>query len=139
MGIDRHYLKADEVAERLSLTVSAVYKLCKAGEIPSIRIGAKTVRIPAAALERYLERLEQGEPSFEPDAAELRDVHDVRADLRREAEAFIERVGSDAHTFVARWRAGEIEDTSENADLAIAALGLRTALDAHGVQEPVSA
>lgn len=139
MNIDRHYLKADEVAERLSLTVSAVYKLCKAGEIPSIRIGPKTVRIPAAALERYLERLEQGEPRFEPAAVERRDVHDVRAELERQAEAFIERAGIDAHTFVARWRAGEIQDTPENADLAIAALSLRTALDTHGVKEPVSA
>jgi excisionase family DNA binding protein len=51
---DAGYLKASEVAERLSLNITTVYGMCADGVLPSIRVGEKAVRIPEAAFEAYL-------------------------------------------------------------------------------------
>jgi hypothetical protein len=40
---------------------SAVYKMCKSQQLPSVCFG-KSVRIPRLAYERYLQRLERGRP-----------------------------------------------------------------------------
>jgi excisionase family DNA binding protein len=66
MDVERLYLRVEDVAGRLSLDASTVYKMCKAGEIPSIRIGSKAVRIPAPALEAYLRRLEEASQAQSP-------------------------------------------------------------------------
>jgi len=47
--------KVDEVASRLNLSKSQVYQLIAEGELPSVRIG-RSVRIPAEALRRWLEK-----------------------------------------------------------------------------------
>ena len=83
------------------------------GEIKAIRIGKKTLRIPSSELERYLER----EPTGDPKAA-----------LGERVEAFRKANGKDPGSFVDAWRSGEIEDSPENAEVAIEALALRTAL-----------
>lgn len=45
--------------------------------------------------------------------------------------AFRKEHGKDPDSFVDAWRKGEIEDTPENAEVAIEALALRTALARH--------
>lgn len=52
-------LKPEEVAEALGIARTRVYLLLRAGEIRSVKIG-KVRRIPVAALQAYVERL-QGE------------------------------------------------------------------------------
>lgn len=71
-------------------------------------------RIPSSELERYLER----EPTEDPTAALL----------SKRVEAFREANGKDPGSFVDAWRSGKIEDTPENAEVALEALALRTAL-----------
>ena len=109
-----HYMRVRDYARRFSLDESTVYKMIDRGEIKAIRIGKKTLRIPSSELERYLER----EPAAETEAASLEE----------RVEAFREKGGKDPGSFVDAWRSGEIEDTPENAEVAIEALALRTAL-----------
>ena len=109
-----HYMRVRDYAHRFSLDESTVYKMIDRGEIKAIRIGKKTLRIPSSELERYLER----EPAAEPEVASLEE----------RAGAFREKSGKDPGSFVDAWRSGEIEDTPENAEVAIEALALRTAL-----------
>lgn len=109
-----HYMRVRDYARRFSLDESTVYKMIDRGEIKAIRIGKKTLRIPSSELERYLDR--------EP----LRDLDP--ADLDQRAEAFRKDHGKDPGSFVEAWRRGEIEDTPENAEVAIEALALRVVL-----------
>jgi len=109
-----HYMRVRDYARKFSLDESTVYKMIDRGEIKAIRIGKKTLRIPSSELERYLE----GGPSSDLDTARL----DERV------EAFREKSGSDPSSFVEAWRKGKIEDIPENAEVAIEALALRTAL-----------
>lgn len=109
-----HYMRVRDYARRFSLDESTVYKMIERGEIKAIRIGKKTLRIPSSELERYLER----EPAGGSEVASLGE----RVDVFRKAN------GKDPDSFVDAWRSGEIEDTPENAEVALEALALRTAL-----------
>lgn len=115
--LDSRYLTVPQVAAELQMDVSAVYKMCKSHELPSVRFG-KSVRIPRLAYERYLQRLEDGGPQ----AATL-DALDPKDDR----EGFREATGHDPETWIEEWRSGCIPDTPENTRLAIRALALRDA------------
>jgi len=108
------YVRVRDYAHRFSLDESTVYKMIERGEIKAIRIGEKTLRIPSSELERYLVR----EPREDREAASLEE----RVGTFRKVD------GKDPDSFVDAWRSGEIEDTPENAEVAIEALALRTAL-----------
>lgn len=58
------------------------------------------------------------EPTADPEAFSL----EARVDAFRKAN------GKDPDVFVEAWRSGEIEDTPENAEVALEGLALRTAL-----------
>ena len=109
-----HYMRVRDYARRFSLDESTVYKMIDRGEIKAIRIGKKTLRIPSSELERYLDR----EPTVDSEAASLEE----------RVEAFRKANGRDPGSFVDAWRGTEIEDTPENAEIAIEALALRSAL-----------
>jgi excisionase family DNA binding protein len=109
-----HYMRVRDYARRFSLDESTVYKMIERGEIKAIRIGKKTLRIPSSELERYLDR----EPAADPGAAPLEE----------RVEAFRKANGKDPGSFVDAWRSSEIEDTPQNAEVALEALALRTAL-----------
>ena len=47
-------LRIDEVADRLAISRATTYRLIKRGLLPTVHIGG-AVRIPAAALERWLQ------------------------------------------------------------------------------------
>jgi excisionase family DNA binding protein len=55
---ERLLLKADEVARRLSLGRATVYLMMASGELPILRKG-RAVRVPARALEQWIERKTQ--------------------------------------------------------------------------------
>jgi excisionase family DNA binding protein len=136
MDAKSYYLKPKVVAERLSLSDSQVYRLIEKGEIPSVRIGQGSVRVPAGALEAYIEARTTGK--VEPKRVSLNQLPSDREELAEIANAFEERAGHDPFDFVLKWRAGEIEDTAENARRAIDALALRASLIDAGMA-PVTA
>ncbi len=109
-----HYMRVRDYARRFSLDESTVYKMIERGEIKAIRIGKKTLRIPSSELERYLDR----EPTVDLEAVSLEE----------KVETFCKANGKDPDSYVDAWRGGEIEDTPENAEVAIEALALRSAL-----------
>jgi len=49
-------LRVSEAAELLSVARSKAYLMVQTGELPSVRLG-KSVRIPVAALNAYVERI----------------------------------------------------------------------------------
>lgn len=122
-----YYLKASEVAERLNVHRSHVYRLIEDGELPSVRISQGTIRVPEGALSAYIEARTHGGPPT-PRRADLTSISSDRYELLETANAFEERSGHDPFEFVGLWRQGEIADTGENADRAIEALALRAAL-----------
>lgn len=127
MAEQSYYLKADEVAERLNIHRSHVYRLIESGELPSVRIGNRTVRVPEGALEAYVEAHMQGALP-EPRRANLTSLPEDLYGLIEEADAFEERAGHDPLRFVEMWRQGNLPDDGENADLAITAIALRAAM-----------
>jgi excisionase family DNA binding protein len=66
-------LKTGEVAERLGVTDQTVRRWAKRGEIPTIRLGARTVRFDEGAVESLVRRgREPLEPKPQPiDPTEL--------------------------------------------------------------------
>lgn len=119
--VDSRYLTVPQVASDLQLDVSAVYKMCKTKELPSVRFG-KSVRIPRLIYERHLQGLEGGGPE--------RLEHEEIAGPRRDARLaeFRAGTGKDPEAWLEEWRSGEIPDTPENTRQAIRALGLRDAI-----------
>ena len=55
------YLTINDVAEDLSVSDKLVRKLVSSGEIPSIKLGYRTIRIPASGLDKALKAITVGE------------------------------------------------------------------------------
>ena len=54
------YLKLEDVATYLSVSVPQVYALVRSGDLPAIKIGGRGVwRVDNSKLDSYLERLEE--------------------------------------------------------------------------------
>lgn len=51
----RLLLRPTEVAETLGIARSRVYEMIRDSELPVVRIGAKSVRVPADALRAWVE------------------------------------------------------------------------------------
>ena len=60
--MDIKFYSLEEVAELFGVNYQLVYKLVKAGELPSVRIG-KMFRISAPQLKEYMDRQSQGTPA----------------------------------------------------------------------------
>ena len=139
---ESQYLKASEVADILSMDISAIYKMCANKVIPSIRVGEKAVRIPRAAFQAYLARQAEGYDGSRPLLEEAR-----RAEASGEPidaivfrnQSFYERTGYSSYEFAERWKAGDVGDTPENASLLIEALSIREALTRAGVGDRILA
>lgn len=43
----------------LQISLTSIYKLIHAGEIPAVKLGTKTIRVNRKALEEYLDRVQQ--------------------------------------------------------------------------------
>jgi excisionase family DNA binding protein len=58
-------LKIPDVAKRLDVPTAFAYELARRGEIPTVRIGKKYVRVSSAALEKWMAEsgLDTGAPS----------------------------------------------------------------------------
>ncbi len=139
---ESQYLKASEVANTLDMDISTIYKMCADRVIPSIRVGEKAVRIPRTAFEAYLARQVQGYDGSRPllDEARRAEVTGDPIDaivLRN--QSFCERTRYSSYEFAERWKAGDVEDTPENASLLIEALSIREALTRAGVGDRVLA
>ena len=55
------YLTINDVAEDLSVSDKLVRKLVNSGAIPSIKLGYRTIRIPAIGLDKALKAITVGE------------------------------------------------------------------------------
>jgi excisionase family DNA binding protein len=118
--MDEHYIRVRAYAERFDLDESTVYKKIERGEIKAIRIG-KTIRIPSSELERYLNPVSA---LGEEGAARDGKPHNFQESVAR----FEAQAGCSPVDYAEAWRTGQIEDTPENARLAIEALALRETL-----------
>jgi excisionase family DNA binding protein len=119
--VDEHFLRVRDYAARFNLSESAVYKKIERKEIRAIRIG-KTVRIPSSEMERYLAPTAGFEEAGAPQNGEPENLSDRTARFEEEA-------GCSPGEYAEAWRTGTIEDTPDNARLAIEALALRAALE----------
>ena len=48
------WLKVPEVAELLQLPRTRAYELIQRGELPAVRVGERSIRVPRDELERFL-------------------------------------------------------------------------------------
>jgi excisionase family DNA binding protein len=125
------YLKPSDIARRLALHRSQVYKLIKDGTLPHIRIG-RAVRVPAPAFEAYLRSLRA--QARNPDLA-AHETADLREEIESRLDDFRAQTSKDPSAYLDAWKLGAIADTPENAELAMDALALRAVLQ----REPVPA
>jgi excisionase family DNA binding protein len=54
MDSENRLLRISEVADRLRLKHATVRKLANTGAIESVKLGSRAVRIPSAALEKFI-------------------------------------------------------------------------------------
>jgi excisionase family DNA binding protein len=120
-AFDDSYLRPSDIARRLALHRSQVYKLIKDGTLPHIRIG-RAVRVPAPALEAYIRSLHRSPRET------AGTMTSVSGDVASRLAAFQAATGGDPSAYLDAWKSGEIADTPEHAELAIDALALRAAL-----------
>jgi excisionase family DNA binding protein len=123
-AFDDSYLRPSDIAARLALHRSQVYKLIHNGTLPHIRIG-RSVRVPAPAFEAYLRSLQP--PSAEVGTSSSA-VTDALGEIAARLAAFQATTGRDPSAYLDAWKSGEIPDTPEHAELAIDALALRAVL-----------
>lgn len=58
--IERRYLKLEDVALYLSVSVPQVYALVRSGELPAVKLGGRGIwRVDRQKLDAYLEHLEE--------------------------------------------------------------------------------
>lgn len=113
------YLTVAEVADELEITTNGVYKLIQRGRLPAIKRSERGTRVARWTLDAYKQRLAGHGPD-----TRRRSVSDDSDALR---QAFERETGSAPEEWIARWKAGEIEDDAEHASLLVRALGMRTA------------
>jgi excisionase family DNA binding protein len=120
---ERKYLRVHEVAQRLSLDESTVYKMIRSGVLPSVRIGTKAVRVPAERFEAYLQEIASEDQR-------IRDTRNTDAnvsdDVATRLAAFVNTTGVNPFVFIDDWKRGSLDDNDENGELLIEALSLRT-------------
>ena len=54
------YLKVYEVANILGLTEPIIRDLCSDGKLESVKVGYRTIRIPASALRKFIDEKTRG-------------------------------------------------------------------------------
>jgi excisionase family DNA binding protein len=123
-AFDDSYLRPSDIAARLALHRSQVYKLIHNGTLPHIRIG-RSVRVPAQAFEAYLRSLQEAPPR-DPGAGGA--AANAPGEVASRLAAFQAATGRDPSAYLDAWKSGEIPDTPEHAELAIDALALRAVL-----------
>jgi excisionase family DNA binding protein len=121
---DQLFLRPSEVARRLNVHRSTVYAWMDNGTLPSVWVGPRSRRVPAGALETYIERRQEGADERERAAiAEL--IEGVTSSPSQARSAFEHETGMSPEEFSDRWRQGAIDDTPDNARVALRALALK--------------
>jgi excisionase family DNA binding protein len=114
----RPFWKPRDLAKLLDVSSSQIYRLIEAGTLAHVKVGQRTVRVPAASVAEFLG---VGEPAVGPQA-------DTEAsDLDARAVLFAERTGRTPEDFIVAWRREAIPDTPEHSQDAMEALALREA------------
>jgi excisionase family DNA binding protein len=114
----RPFWKPRDLATLLDVSSSQIYRLIEAGTLEHVKVGQRTVRVPAASVAQLL-GVEAPAVGPQTDTAGFdRDAH---------AALFTERTGRTPEEFIVAWRRDEIPDTPEHNQDAMEALALREA------------
>lgn len=116
---DRPFWKPRDLAELLAVDRSTIYRMIDEGQLASVRVGQRTVRVPARAI---AELLGVEEPVVGPSADQI----DFDPDDR--LRAFTERTGHTPQEHIEAWKSGAIEDNPENSADTVEALAIRELL-----------
>jgi excisionase family DNA binding protein len=111
------YLTISEVATELDISADGVYKLIKRGKLPAIRRSERGLRVSRVALDAYQRRVRG-------DSTPIPEIRLIDTGIEELRTRFEHETGLSPHEWERRWKAEEIEDSSENMQLAIRALGL---------------
>lgn len=112
----RPFWKPRDLASMLDVSSSQIYRLIATGDLDHVRVGERTVRVPAASVAAYLRLSAPGTPPA-PEGA----------DLETRQARFVERTGMTPAGFIDAWRRAEIPDSAEHNENAMEALALREA------------
>ncbi|MEV4418813.1 excisionase family DNA-binding protein [Patulibacter sp. NPDC049589] len=113
---DRPYWKPRDIAELVGVNASTVYRMIQKGDLDSVKVGGRVVRVPSEAVAKLV-----GAPR--PDTEQP-----TQADEAQRVRRFTALAGRAPESFIHGWKSGAIEDTAENSALVIEALAIR---DAH--------
>ncbi|MET0602468.1 MAG: helix-turn-helix domain-containing protein [Baekduia sp.] len=113
----RPFWKPRDLATLLDVSSSQIYRLIEAGTLEHVKVGQRTVRVPAASVAQLLG----------VDAPAIGPQTDAGFDLDARAASFTERTGRTPEEFIVAWRRDEIPDTPEHNHDAMEALALREA------------
>ena len=120
MTMQAAYLTVPQVATELDISTDGVYKLVKRGKLAAIRRSERGMRVSRVALDAYQRRLRNGKvPSVSTPELNI-ELDGLHAEFERDT-------GLTAREWERRWKAEEIEDSTENMRLTIRALTLRLA------------
>jgi excisionase family DNA binding protein len=122
----RPFWKPRDLAKLLDVSPSQIYRLIEDRTLDHVKVGQRTVRVPAASVAKVLG---VGAPVVGPQAGT------GASDLDQRVARFTERTGRTPEAFVLAWRHDEIPDTPEHTQNAMEALALREA----GVGSPAAA
>lgn len=115
--IRKSHLTVPEVAAELEMTPDGVYKLIRRGKLKAVRLSERKTLVPRPALDSYRRRLNGEQPDLTRPTSEL-----SVAELR---EHFEGETGVSPEQWVEDWKRDRIEDSAENMQLLVLALGLR--------------
>ena len=114
------YLTVPQVAAGFDISTDGVYKLIKRGKLAAIRRSERGMRVSRVALDAYQRRLRHGiTPSVSPPEPNV-EMNGLHAEFERDT-------GLTAREWERRWKAEEIEDSTENMRLTVRALTLQLA------------
>lgn len=114
---ERGHLTVPEVASELAMTPDGVYKLIRRGKLKAVRVSERKTYVSRPALDAYRRRINGETPDLRRPVSEL-SLDELR-------EGFEKETGLSPEEWIAQWKRDRIEDSAENMQLLVRAVGLR--------------
>jgi excisionase family DNA binding protein len=113
------HMTVPQVAKALQMSPDGVYKLIRRGKLKAVRISERKTYVSRLALDAYRRRLNgEGPDTTRPRSGAS--AADLRLDFERET-------GLTPEKWIGEWKRDRIEDSAENMQLLVRAVGLRVA------------